>query len=103
MDNNAYERDMIDCVNRNSKNAEQARREAYLATKEEQTHNRRCKKSDAAAQIIVWIGVFLSLVLCMFYLNWLGVVPGEFPATICAVVGLVTGARVNALARAFRK
>ena len=103
MDHKAFENNMIDCVNRNSKNAEEARREAYLVAKEKENRNRRSKKSDAAVQMVVWIGVYLAFVLSMVNLAYLELVPGEFPAIICAVIGLATGFKLSALWRAFCK
>ena len=103
MDHKTFETSMIDFVNRNSENADEARREAYLAAKEKENRNRRRKKSDAAGHIMVWISVYLGVSLCMVYLAWLELVPGWFPAIICAVTGLVSGIKLNALWRAFRK
>lgn len=103
MDHQTFENTMIDCVNRNAKRAEEARREAYLATQEKQNRNQRSKKSDAAVQIVVWFGVYLAFVLSMIHIAYLDLVPGEFPAIICAVVGLVAGSKLNTLWRVFRK
>lgn len=103
MDHKAFENNMIDYVNRNSKSAEEARREAYLAAKEKENRNRRNRKSDAAVQIVVWVGVYLAFLLSMVYLGLFELVPGEFLAIICAVSGVVTGFKLSALWRAFRK
>lgn len=103
MDHLAFENTMIACVNRNSKTAEEARREAYLAAKEKENRSRRSKKGDAAVRIIAWISVYLAVVLCMVYISWLELVPGEFPAIICSVIGLVAGIKLSAQFRAFRK
>lgn len=114
MDHIGFENEMIDCVNRNCENAEQARRkafaeeekkklEAYIAEQEKRAYTQQRIKSNAAAWIIVWITVFLSAVLGLCYLSWLSIISPVVPVASCAVVGLVTGLRVNALARAFRK
>jgi uncharacterized ion transporter superfamily protein YfcC len=114
MDHKVYENNMIDFVNRNCNNAEQAREEArraadkarmeaYLAEQEKRAYNQRIFKRNAAAQIIVLVTAYLSVVLGMCYLSWLSIAPAPFPVVVCAVVGFATGLRVNALARAFRK
>lgn len=103
MDHKVYENNMIDFVNRNCENAEKTRLEAYIAEQEKQAYNQRLIKSNAAARIIVWVTAFLSVVLGLCYLSWLSIIPSVVPAATCAVVGLVTGLRVNALARAFRE
>ena len=103
MDHKTFENTMIDYVNRNSKSAEEARREAYLAAQSKAHYNRRSKKSDAAVQIVVWFGVYLVFVLCAVYASWFKLLPGEFTAIICSVAGLVTGFKLSALWRAFRK
>lgn len=121
MDHKVYENNMIDFVNRKSNNAEKARLEAYmaeeqkraaedkkkleayLAEQEKKAYTQRCIKSKAAAEIIVMVTAFLSVVLGMCYLSWLSIVNPVLPTAICAVVGLVVGLRLNALARAFRK
>ena len=103
MDHKTFETNMIDYVNRNSKSAEEARREAYLAAQEKRNRNQRSKKSDAAVQIVVWFGVYLAFVLSMIHLAYMEIVPGEFAAIICAVVGLVAGFKLNTLWRVFRK
>lgn len=103
MDHNTFENTMIDYVNRNSQSAEAARREAYQAAKERENRSQRNKKNDAAVQIVVWFGVYLAFVLSVIYLAYQELVPGEFAAIICAVVGLVAGSKLNALWRVFRK
>lgn len=103
MDHKEYENNMIDSVNRKCNNAEKARLEAYIAEQEKRAYNQRLVKSNAAALIIVWVTAFLSAALGLCYLSWLSIIPPVVPTAICAVVGLVTGLRVNALARAFRK
>lgn len=103
MDHKAFEDNMIEMVNRNSESAEQARKEAYRAAQEDKTYAKYRKKSDAALQMVVWIGAFIIVALCMFWLNRLGIAPGELPEAVCAVAGLATGSRVTTLARVFRK
>ena len=114
MDHIGFENIMIEGVNRNCENAEQARinafaaeekkkLEAYLAEQEEKAYIRQRMKSKAAAEIIVMVTAFLSVVFGMCYLSWLGIVHPVLPTAICSVVGLTTGVRVNTLARVFRK
>lgn len=100
MDHIGFENEMIDAVNRNSKNADKARREAYLAAKE---RAKRYKESDAAVRIGAWITTYLALVLCVALLSRLELVPGEIPVIASAVIGLVVGIKLNDLHRAFRK
>ena len=103
MDHKVYENNMIDFVNQRSKEKEQGRMAEENATREEQAYILHCYRINAAVKIVVWLAAFLCALVCMFYLNWLGIAPPELPAAICGVVGLVTGLRVNALARACRK
>ena len=103
MDHKVYENNMIDFVNHHSKEKEQGRMAEADAAREEQGYYLHCYRVNAAIKIVVWLAAFLCAVVGMFYLNWLSIAPPELPAAICAVVGLVTGLRVNALARAFRK
>lgn len=109
-----YENSMIECVNRNCDNAEQARvnafaaeekrkREAYLAAEEAEKAKRICMKRHAAVKIVIWLEVFVCALLFALHLNLRGIAPAVVQAAICGVVGLVVGARVNAMARAFRK
>ena len=107
MDHKVYEDNMIEAVNRNCKDAEQARMEAYLAEAQarEQEHKamRICMKRIATAKIIIWFEVFVCALLSALYFNLHGLASPVLQVAICGVVGLVTGLRVNALARAFRK
>lgn len=109
-----YENSMIACVNRNCDNAEQAREEArraadkakleaYLAAEEAEKAKRICMKRHATAKIIIWFEVFVCALLSALYFNLHGLASPVLQAAICGVVGLVTGLRVNALARVFRK
>lgn len=100
MDHIEFENTMIECVNRNSKNADKARKEAYLAAKE---RAKRYKESDAAVRIGAWIITYLALVLFVVLLSRLELVPGEVPVIASAVIGLVVGIKLNALWRVFRK
>lgn len=107
MDHIEYENSMIEAVNRNCKDAEQARMEAYLAEaqarEEEHKAMRICMKRKAAVTIVIWLEVFVCVLLSMLYLNLRGMATPVLQAATCGMVGLVTGLRVNALARAFRK
>lgn len=114
MDHIEYENSMIEGVNRNCENAEQAREEArhaadkarleaFLAAEEERNTMRICKKRKAAVTIVIWFEFFVCALLFMLYLNLRGMATPVLQAATCGVVGLVTGLRVNALARAFRK
>ena len=107
MDHIEYENSMIEAVNRNCKDAEQARMEAYLAEaqarEEEHKAMRICMKRHATAKIIIWFELFVCALLSMLYLNLHGMATPVLQAATCGMVGLVTGLRVNALARAFRK
>ncbi len=103
MDNNAYEWKMFAAVNQRSSEKEQGRMAAEDAAREEQGYILHCHRINAAVKIGVWLAAFLCALVVMFYLNWLSIAPPELPAAICGVAGLVTGLRVNALARAFRK
>lgn len=103
MDHKEYEENMMKFVNRHTAMAEKARLEAHIAAEEARVAVVHCQKINAGIKIGVWIATFLCAMVVMFYLNWLGIAPPELPAAICGVVGLVTGLRVNALARAFRK
>ena len=98
-----FESTMIACVNRNANNADETRREAYLAAREKENRNRRRKKSDAAGHIMAWISVYLAVSVCMVYLAWLELIPGGFSTIICSVTSLVVGFKLSALFRAFRK
>lgn len=102
MDNNAYERKMFDAVNQRSNEKELDRMAEADAAREEQGYILHCQRINAAVKLVVWLAAFLCALVVMFYLNWLNIAPPELPAVICGVVGLVTGLRVNALARAFR-
>lgn len=103
MDHKEYENTMFDCVNQHSSEKEQGRKAEADATREEQGYILHCQRINAAIKIVVWLAAFLCALVVMFYLNWLSIAPPELPAAICGVIGLVTGSRVNALARAFRK
>ena len=103
MDHIEYENSMIEAVNRNCKDAEQARMEAYLAAEEERNAIRICMKRHATVKIIIWFELFVCVLLSMLYLNLRGMATPVLQAATCGMVGLVTGLRVNALARAFRK
>ena len=114
MDHIEFENSMIEGVNRNCDNAKQARMnafaaeekkklEAYLAAEEAEKAKRICMKRHATAQIIVWFEVFVVALVSMLYFNLHDMVTPVMQAVICGVVGLVTGLRVNALARVFRK
>ena len=103
MDHKEYENEMMDAVNRHTAMAEKARQEAYIAAEEAKAALMLCQKINAGIKIVVWFAAFLCALVVMFYLNWLGIAPPELPAAISGVVGLVTGLRVNALARAFSK
>ena len=103
MDHKEYENNMIDFVNHHSKENEQRRMEEETAAREEHGYILHCYRINAVIKIVVWVASFLCAMFGMFYLNWLCIAPPELPAAICGVVGLVTGLRVNALARAFRK
>ena len=103
MDHKTFENTMIDYVNRNSKSAEEARRDAYLADRAKAHYKQRSKKRDAAVRMVVWIGAYLVFVLCAVYLSWFKLLPGEFVALICSIVGLVAGFKLSALWRVFRK
>ena len=114
MDHMEYENTMFEGVNRNCENAEQAREEArraadkakleaYLAAEEERNAMRLCMKRHATAKIIIWFEVFVCALLSALYFNLHGLASPVLQVAICGVVGLVTGLRVNALARAFRK
>lgn len=109
-----YENSMIERVNRNYDTVEQARvnafaaeekrkLEAYLAAEEAEKAKRICMKRHATVKIVIWLEVFVCALLFALYLNLRGIVPVVVQAATCGVVGLVTGLRVNALARAFRK
>ena len=109
-----YENSMIECVNRNCDNAEQARvnafaaeekrkLEAYLAAEEAEKAKRICMKRHATAKIIIWFEVFVCALLSTLYFNLHGMLHPVMQVVTCGVVGLVVGARVNALARAFRR
>ena len=114
MDHKVYENNMFDFVNRNCENAEQARinafaaeekkkLEAYLAAEEEEKAKRICMKRNALVKIFIWVEVFVCALLYMFFLNFQGIAHPVLQVVISGVVGLVTGLRINALARAFRK
>ena len=114
MDHIEFENIMIDRVNRNCDTVEQARinafaaeekrkLEAYLAAEEAEKAKRICMKRHATAKIIIWLEVFVCALLSALYLYLHGLIPLVLQVAICGVVGLVTGLRVNALARAFRK
>lgn len=101
MDHIGFENEMIDAVNRNSKNADKARINAIAAEKKK-AYIRRCIKSKATKEIIVWVTVYLCAVISLSFLSWLRITHPMVPTVSCAVVGLVTGFRINALIRAFK-
>lgn len=103
MDHKGFENTMFDCVNRHSNEKEQGRKAEADAAREKQDYILRCQKLNAAIKIVMQLALFLCTMMVLFYLNRLTVFPPELPAAICGVVGLVTGSKVNALARAFRK
>lgn len=103
MDHKEYEDKMMSFVNKHTAMVEEARHEAYRAAEEARAAVEHCQKINATIKIVVWLAAFLCALVVMFYLNWLNIAPPELPAAICGVFGLVTGLRVNALARAFRK
>lgn len=103
MDHKEYEDKMMSFVNKHTAMVEEARHEAHMAAEEARAAVVHCQKINAGIKIGVWLAGFLCALVVMFYLNWLGIAPPELPAAICGVVGLVTGLRVNALARAFSK
>ena len=107
MDHKAFEDAMIDGVNRNAEDKENVRLEALRERQQVEAALKammhRIKKREATRQIIGTGIISLGVIAAMFYLSWAEIGPGELPEFVCAIVGLAAGARLTALARAFRK
>ena len=98
MKHEEYEKQMIDCVNRNCQMKEFDRQEIERAAQEEYQIRCKCKKVNAVIGIIVWIACFATITFAMGALNWLDWIPGDIAIAVTAVAGFVTGMNVNSLA-----
>ena len=99
MDNNAFEINMINAVNKNAQAANEARISQFNEDAKKWVERRRKQKYKAVVEILCWLIGFVTIVAAMGALNWLGKVPGEYAIAITAVFGFITGCRVSGLVR----
>ena len=99
MDNNAFERNMINFVNKNANNAETVRAEHFQRDMEKRMAQRKVEKVNAIFEVFCWVVGFATLVAIFYVLSWLNKVPTELASVIPAVFGFVTGTRVCSLVK----
>lgn len=97
MDNNAFERNMIDFVNTNAKTAETERVDQFRKELEKWKERRKAEKIRAIIELLCWVLGFAILVIAFGLLAWFDVFSAEVAVPIPAVLGFVTGIRVCGL------
>ncbi len=98
MKHEEYEKQMMDCVNRNCKMKELDRQEVERAAQEEYRFICKCKKINAVISIIVLIACFVATVFAMCVMSWTGFLPAVVSSAVSAVMGLVFGMSINSMA-----
>ena len=93
-----FEKQMMDCVNRNCKMKELNRQEIERAALEEYRIIRKCKKVNAVVGILVLIVSFAATVFAVQAMNLTGFVPAVYSIAAAAVVGLVFGMSISSMA-----
>ena len=94
MDNNAFERHMIDFVNTNAKTAETQRADHFQRDMEKWMERRKAEKIQASIKVVVWILCYIALIAMFGVLSFLELVPIELSIPIVAVIGVITGGEV---------
>ena len=97
MDNNAFEKNMIEFVNSNAKTAETQRADHFQKDLEKWRERRKAEKIRAIVELLCWFFGFITLVVAFGVLSWLDAVPTELAIAIPAVFGFATGVRVCGL------
>lgn len=97
MDNNAFENNMINAVNKNAQAASVARASQFQEDAKKWMERRRKQRLKAFIEILCWLVGFVTIVFAMGALTWLDRVPGEYAIAISAVFGFITGCRVCGL------
>lgn len=103
MDHKSFESNMIDFVNRHSQVEEDLRNESIREARENYANIKRCKRTNAAIEAIVWVASFICIVVVMSWANWISFIPAEIAIAVCSLFGLIAGMRINTLAILFRK
>ena len=99
MDNNAFEKNMIDFVNNKAKTAATERAEQFQRDLEKRKAKRKAEKIRAIVELMCWVLCFVALVVAFCVLSWLGKVPTELAIAIPSVFGFAAGIRVCGLVR----
>ena len=97
MDNNAFERHMIDFVNTNAKTAETQRADHFQRDMEKWMERRKAEKIQASIKVVVWILCYIALIAMFGVLSFLELVPIELTIPIVAGIGFITGGIVCSL------
>ena len=97
MDNNAFEKHMIDFVNTNAKTAANEREDQFQRDLDKWKARRKAEKIRAIVEMMCWVLCFITLVVAFGVLSWLDAVPTELAIAIPAVFGFMAGIRVCGL------
>ena len=97
MDNNAFERNMINFVNNKANTADTVRAEHLQREMEKRMEQRKAEKVNTIFEVVCWVVGFVTLVTIFYVLSWLNKVPTELASVIPAVFGFATGTRVCSL------
>ena len=97
MKHEEFEKQMIDCVNRNCQMKELNRQEFERAAQEVYRIIRKRKKIDAVLGIIAWTACFATTLYAVGVMNWTGFLPANIAIAVMAVMGLVFGMSINSL------
>ena len=99
MDNNAFERSMINFVNNNAKTAYNERADQFYRDLKKWNERRRAEKIRAIIELMFWVLGFCLIVVAFCAMSYLEKINPMLSGVVQAVFGFATGIRVCALAK----
>ena len=97
MDNNAFEKSMINAVNANAKAATEAREAQMSQEFQKWVERRKAQRLRAIFQAVCWLMGFVTILVAIGLLNWMGYLPGSYSIAITGMAAFVAGGKVFGL------
>ena len=97
MDNNAFENNMINTVNENSKSVNSDRDTRFYEDALRWIERRKEQRTRAIIEAICWVLSYTTIVAALCILVWLSAIHAILAIVISSVFGITTGVRVCGL------